>query len=264
MSDRIERYYSQRVKNLFNHIHDFEVDISESSLHDFRVELKKIKAVFKFLKFVYGKQEIKKITHLLDLIFQEAGYIREQQLMQSWIKENTLSEIEKKYFPEKLLKSTITSFHDKFSEYKKKLDELLKQYNKLIEKTNQIVADQYVMKLKHSIEKKLYKKKSEAEWHELRKIIKQWLYASNWVTERDSSEISQLYPYYNKLQEAIGVWHDKITIRESLLTMQAHLSKELPIQKDYAIALKKINASIKYTSKEVEQLLNKFKQLELN
>ncbi|MEY2903669.1 MAG: hypothetical protein RLY89_2775 [Bacteroidota bacterium] len=37
----LHSYFKQRVKQVFNHLHDFDSSMSETDLHDFRVELKK-------------------------------------------------------------------------------------------------------------------------------------------------------------------------------------------------------------------------------
>lgn len=262
MNNKIERYYSHRVKNIFNQIHDFEISITESTLHDFRVEIKKIKTVTKFLKSVYGKSEIKKIKNILDSTFQEVGNIRELQLMHNWFEENNFEEIEKNFFNKYAISTFLTSFRNKLPDLKKDLDKLLKPNIKLLEKTNQIVVDQYVLKLKYSIEKRLQKKQIEPEWHQLRKLIKQWSYSTNWVSsEENTFEIKRLYAYCNKLQELIGNWHDQIIIQEFLLDMQFYVSKELAVQKEYVMALKKINTTIEATQKEVKTFLKKYQLL---
>src|SRR5881275_1468372 len=85
MHTPLEKYFAQRVKNLFNHLHDFELVGDEVSLHDLRVEMKKLRAILKFLRTVYPRQKLKRPAHLLRSIFQRAGAIREYQILLQWL-----------------------------------------------------------------------------------------------------------------------------------------------------------------------------------
>ena len=97
MHTPLQKYFAQRVKNLFNHLHNFELNGDDISLHDFRVEIKKLRAVIKFLRDIYPKQKLKKAGHLLRTIFQTAGEIREYQLMQQWLQKYQFPVIENEY-----------------------------------------------------------------------------------------------------------------------------------------------------------------------
>src|SRR5438874_12013791 len=110
MHTPLEKYCAQRVKNLFNHLHDFELMGDEVSLHDLRVEMKKLRAIIKFLRAVYTKQKLKKPAHALRAIFQNAGHIRQMQIIQQWMQKNNFSVIEQTYYPPKKLKELIKDF----------------------------------------------------------------------------------------------------------------------------------------------------------
>src|SRR6476646_5415837 len=99
MHTPLEKYFAQRTKNLFNHLHDFELMGDEVSLHDLRVEMKKLRAVIKFLRNIYSRQRLKKPAHSLRAIFQQAGEIRETQIMQQWLQKNNFTVIEQTYYP---------------------------------------------------------------------------------------------------------------------------------------------------------------------
>ena len=80
-------------------MHDFELMGDEISLHDLRVEMKKLRAIMKFLRNIYSKTRIKKPAHTLRAIFQQAGEIREYQIISQWLQKNNFSIIEHVYFP---------------------------------------------------------------------------------------------------------------------------------------------------------------------
>ncbi|MBK8089214.1 MAG: CHAD domain-containing protein [Chitinophagaceae bacterium] len=72
-------------------------------------------------------------------------------------------------------------------------------------------------------------------WHELRKIIKQLLYAQNWLSE---SEKIKLLPvkqtaFLDQLQEAIGNWHDAEDLKTWLSDEQFFLRTESNIKSQF-------------------------------
>lgn len=257
MQSSLQRYFSLRINKLFNHLHDFELMGDEASLHDFRVELKKLKSVIRFLKTIYPKQKFKKINHLLGSIFQNAGEIREYQLLLQWLQKHELKNIAANYFPEEKMKLMIASFHQQSASYKTDLKEVIERCSKYVQITNKILPEQYVTELNAQIEKLLHKHLSAKDWHELRKLIKKWMYASNWIVHEEKNKINSLFSYYNKLQETIGQWHDLLVIKETLYQKQIHLSADIDIQKDLSKALEKLNHSIRYREKQVSEIISR-------
>ncbi len=257
MQTSLQRYFSLRINKLFNYLHDFELIGDEGSLHDFRIELKKLKSIIKFLKTIYPKQKFKKINHLIGSIFQNAGEIREYQLLLNWLKKHELKNISDNYFPDEKMKRMLNSFHQQSETYKTDLKEVIERCGKYVQITNKILPEQYVTELNAKIDKLLHKQLSSNDWHELRKLIKKWMYATNWIVYEEESKIDSLFSYYNKLQETIGQWHDLLVIKEILYQKQIHLSAEIDIQKDLNKALEKLNHSIKYREKQVTEIISK-------
>jgi CHAD domain-containing protein len=259
MHTPLQKYFAQRVKNLFNHLHDFDLNGDEISLHDFRVEMKKLRSILKFLREVYPKQKLKKPAHLLRTVFQSAGEIREYQLLQQWLEKQECKVIEQKYFPKDDLHLKTEVFRQRSESYKDDLKEIIASTNSFIDLTNEILAEQYVVELNAQIERMCRHNLPVTEWHELRKIIKQWMYAINWV-KQDEDESDENYPNFsfnNKLQEAIGQWHDLEIIKDSFSERQIYLSQDIDVQKEFSVAWEKLQASLKYHERKVEDMLNR-------
>jgi CHAD domain-containing protein len=255
MQTQLQRYFSQRVKHLFNYLHEFELTGSEVSLHDFRIEMKKLKAIIKFLRSVYPKQKFKKASHSLRNIFQSAGEIREYQILQQWMHKIELPTIEKNYFPNDKMDVMIKAFHARSGNFKLQLKEIVEFCTKFIQTTNSILAEQYVVELYAQIDKILKRAPSMSDWHELRKIIKQWMYAINWLPQNTETDVA--LSYYNKLQEAIGQWHDLEVIKDTFTMKQIYLSSDMNVQKDFSKAWDKLHQSLRYREKIVEDILSK-------
>ncbi len=79
------------------------------------------------------------------------------------------------------------------------------------------------------------------------------MYAINWINDGSEIDIS----YYQKLQEAIGYWHDAEVIKESLLQKKIFLSKDMELQKSFSIANEKLSHAIRYREKQIADLLSK-------
>lgn len=254
MHTPLEKYFAQRTKNLFNHLYDFELKGDEVSLHDLRVEMKKLRAIIKFLRNIYPNQKLKKPAHMLRNIFQDAGYIRELQILQQWLQKNQFAVIERTYYPPDKQQQMIGEFQKSTGELKNDCKEIIETLTVFVHGTNEILAEQYFVDLNAQVEKQCRKNLPQIEWHELRKLIKQRIYAYNWVrheTENDDPNFS----YYNKLQEAIGLWHDLEFIKESLSQKQVYLSQDIEVQKDFNLAWDKLESSLKYREKTVEEML---------
>ncbi|CAN5164565.1 hypothetical protein BH11BAC6_BH11BAC6_10330 [soil metagenome] len=259
MDTPLEKYFALRVKNLFNHLHDFELNGDESSLHDMRVEIKKLRAIVRFLGSVYHKQQLKKPAHLLRAIFQKAGEIRESQLLQQWLQKNQYHAIEHTYFPSEKLDFLIEQFRKNEVQYKDDFKEIIESLSKFVHSTNEILAEQYFIDLNAQVEKLCRKNLPHADWHELRKLIKQRIYAYNWVRHEEKTEDTNFH-YYNKLQEQIGLWHDIEIIKDNFSQKQVYLSQDIDVQIDFNLAWEKLTASHRYREKQVEELLGRVMQ----
>lgn len=255
MPSPLQKYFSQRVKNLFNHLHDFDVSAEEGALHDLRVELKKLRAVIKFLQQVYSKQKLKRPAHLLRTIFQEAGEIREYQLLQQWLRKYNLKVLEEKYFPPQQLAEMIADFRKQAPAFKNDLKEIVELTGRFVVHTNGILAEQYFTDLHAQLQEKTYAELPSIEWHDLRKLIKQWMYALNWVAQEEVAAKETALAYYNKLQEQIGQWHDLEMVKEAFSQKQIYLSQDMEVQKDFALAWEKLTHSLRYRERQVLDML---------
>ena len=252
MAKPLEVYFSLRQKHVFNYLHEFELQGNEAALHDFRVELKKLRALFKFLRSVYSKQKLKKADHKIRAIFLEAGEIREYQQIQQWLMKHKLHAFDKDYLPLIRLTAITQQFQQLAAKHKRDLKEVFDETSKWISITNEILAEQYRVSLHAQIIKSLQSTPNQKDWHDLRKLIKQWLYAQSWVIIEKEDGDSALF---NRIQESIGHWHDFVLIKETLLQKQIFLSKDLTVQKDYSRACSKLEQAIKNKEKQVINLL---------
>lgn len=256
MRTPLEKYFAQRIKNLFNHLHDFELQGDEVSLHDLRVEMKKLRAVIKFLRQVYPGQKLKRPAHALRAIFQQAGEIREMQILEGWLQKNNFVIIEQAYYPPEKLHALIRDFQRITEKLKEDFNGIIDTVSKFVESTNEILAEQYFTNLNAQLESLCNKDLPKTDWHELRKLIKQRIYAYNWINHESENDDPH-FSFYNKLQETIGLWHDLELIKESFSQKQVYLSQDIEVQKDFNLAWDKLESSIRQKERQIEEMLSK-------
>ncbi len=248
----LHTYFKQRVKQVFNHLHNFDSSMSETDLHDFRVELKKMRAILKFLSKIYSKQKLKKSARLLANIFQQAGDIREYQILLQWLDKNDMNDLIIQCFPEHRMIEMIQHFQQQTHLFKLELKELVDQLTDFVKSTNSILSEQYATDLFAQINKIILKDCNTSQWHDLRKRIKQWQYACNWVDEKDWNLENA---YFQKLQEAIGNWHDIETIQQILVSQHKAYSNQIEVLMELTKASQVLEKSNKLRKREVQELL---------
>lgn len=261
MSNHFQTNYSQWVKNLFNDLHEYDLKGDAASLHDLRIGMKKIRSIISFLRTIYPKQKLKKASHKIRVIFQEAGEIREYHLLQQWLTKNELTSFDQQYLPKHTLQNLTDTFHQQAATNKQVLKEVTVEVGKYVQATNQILAEQYVADLQAQIKTVTKKRPATDEWHSLRKLIKQWMYAINWIGNGEDTKTEAKLYHYKRLQEAIGYWHDAAVMRDTLYRKQIYLSQDMEVQKDFTRACAKLNQSIRYRERRIRGLLNLFVSL---
>ncbi len=205
------------------------------ALHQFRVSIKKIRSVLRYFEYLrLHEKKIKQRKKQLRHVFQSAGFIREAQLQIQWLKRNRYRILLK----ESLLESDVTFYEQVFLDEAEKSRKILmsirKELNQFCKETDETSVYNYAENLKLTIFFQQLSVKM-AEWHELRKIIKQLLYAQNWLSEKDKIKILPVKQaaFLNELQEAIGNWHDAEDLKKWLSDEQFFLRKELNIKSQF-------------------------------
>ena len=88
--EKLQVYFTQSLQTLFNIWTDTIQEGSVSNIHDLRVQLKRMKAIYSFLQWVYGKSSLGKIPYLSRDIFQQTGEWRELQILQLWLQKEKI------------------------------------------------------------------------------------------------------------------------------------------------------------------------------
>ncbi|MDQ3021977.1 MAG: CHAD domain-containing protein [Bacteroidota bacterium] len=189
---------------MLDKLEEYESIPEQETLHNIRVELKKIKTIFHLINFCSKNFNASKEYKPLNKIFREAGKIRKVYLTEKlflehrikFVKEATNINIENKL---------IYEFRQNISRYKNNIGKNYKSLEKNFYKVDINCYRKYLDIKKHKADITIYADTDESELHEARKIIKEIIYLSN----ISPSAKKNINPLYDEIQNVIGRWHDK-------------------------------------------------------
>ena len=251
MDRNFHTYYRQTTLSLLNSWMETAQVGSASNLHDLRVQMKRMRAIFAFLQSIYGKGSLGKLPKVTRELFQQAGEWREMQLINQWLHKINVQLDATIGFTEAEIEQqenqTQAYLQKHFNAYTKQM----KKAEVLANKTHSILAEQYFMQLSASLKKGIKKAKLK-DWHEVRKICKKWMYASNWL-EKDRLPNQKKIHAITKLEKYIGEWHECCTIINRLEEAE-HMDKApLATRQAMALAFASIHKKEKLAVKKTKQ-----------
>ncbi len=248
----IENYSKARIKDL-NEL--LSISLSKNSydtLHQIRIEIKKLHAISRFLEYCNIQFLNKKTTTILELIFSTTGKIRELQVALQLIK---------KLFPEMKTHESVGILKKRLEKYLDNFTKKSRKYGKI--KDNSIAKEIKINKLKLMTYINLLQ--------DSQRLI------SNGTKERPSmihkirvnlKDISYLYKllqieYANEknLQFVLnlGEWHDLVSLRKLILKILAKNEFNELNTSQLILVIQKINRRI---NDKLEQL-NRINQIKI-
>lgn len=255
----VREYSEKQISSALQLLEEYNATSNEEVLHQLRVSLKKIKAVLDYLRTLHPKK-IKSTRKKLQFVFHAAGSLREAQLRLKWLTEKKLlllirhSSFDQKIKEEKEL--FVTHKHDYLKKQKSVSDEI----DKCLKKVDEEDLLRYALKLKAKLQEQL-PVFSKENWHALRKLIKQLLYAYHWLTDQDKLKVLTVTAFkkLDMLQENIGIWHDAVDLQQWLTDGQFFLSKDKSVKqqfnKAFALVQKDIEVKEKVVIKQLQAII---------
>lgn len=256
----LKQYTEGQMDAAIDWLQQYVQTADEEALHQFRVSLKKIHAVMHYFRQnEHHSKKIKQLKRLQKELFSKAGFIRDAEIKMHWLERNRKPLLLKaSSLPEKK-----ENFRQYFSAQSKKNISLLKAIKEQLvvltkeEKAATVFA--YSLQLKESVQQLISQHSASDDWHELRKKIKQLLYAWHWNRKEDQLKLLKVNELnmLDQLQNAIGAWHDAENLREWFGNEQFFLNEDMQVKKQFNSAWKKVLAELEQNEKAVEQLLKK-------
>lgn len=225
------------------------------TMHQLRVTLKKITAVTNCLS--ENKNDSKTIHQLkkkIRTIFKKAGQIRDAELTTVWLKKNRFHLLYNEATAFFEMDTKRKAFMQKSSFDAKKLQLVCKGVKKYTGHKRDFAG--YVLQLKQNlfITNNLL---LQSNWHEIRKNIKQILYAVNWLPANEQLKVLKVAEHKKLefLQELIGSWHDGEQLKQWLTDRQFFLKDDEKIRHQFNRCWQKLQTQQLADEKPITELL---------
>lgn len=205
-----------------------------NNIHNIRVNIKKLRALYKLLERLSGKMfSEKQHAILFKKIFRETGKLRDIQIKTKILDNYKSAESVKKLFgyidasKEQALKSIRNSLADfnfqKYSESENLVKELITELPSA-EIENECVK--FIIRSAKKIKRHLESEKSTEQIHEIRKLLKELHAASDILfLIKESKALKNFLKLVKNTEENLGKWHDNIILLVSLSEFFNNLKK---------------------------------------
>ncbi|MEJ8818989.1 CHAD domain-containing protein [Lacibacter sp. H407] len=256
----VREYSEKQISSALHLLEQYNTASNEEVLHQLRVSLKKIKAVLDHLRTLHPKK-IKSTRKKLQLVFHAAGSLREAQLRLKWLAEKKLLLLIRHSSFDQKIKEEEELFVTNKHGHLKKLKSVSEEIDKYLKKVEEEDLLRYALELKAKLQEQLPIVLKD-NWHALRKLIKQLLYAYHWLTEQDKLKVLTVTAYkrLDMLQENIGIWHDVVDLQQWLTDGQFFLSKEKSVKQQFNKAFALVQKDIEVKEKVVMKQLQAIKK----
>ncbi len=219
-----------------------KIDYDEDAIHDFRVSVKRMKAVLRLLENIISDNSFVSKNNIASIkkIYGSAGIIRDSQVQVSMIKKyekklNIFFDFYKQYFNEyeKVGKKKF-DFENKVFRYEllaNEIDEIKYNIdnNIAIEPSNSIF-DFVKIQYKYFI-KLLNDTSNEENLHDARRKIKEINYVLEIVQIYTESIDKQLLLNLKRAGSMLGKWHDKVVMIENIEILEEFIKEQSNIDK---------------------------------
>lgn len=257
--NQLKDYTEKQLQTALHLLKQYCTAPKQEVLHQLRVSLKKLKAVLDYLHSVHPKK-IKSLRKKVQLVFHAAGDLREAQLRLKWLKSKRCYQLIKFSSFDQKIQEEEEQFIAQSEEYCKLLSTVHEELSKYSKKIKDSDSLEYALKLKQKLDGLLLLI-AQKDWHELRKLIKQLIYAHHWLAEKNKLKVLAVLPFQkmDHLQEAIGVWHDAVDLLQWLTDQQFFLSKDKSVTMQFNKAFALVKKDMEAKEKEVVKLLRTIK-----
>lgn len=226
------------MKDLEKYFHDPQVEI----LHQFRVKLKKIRAVFFHLEEMRDQKSVKKIHQDVKKIFRKAGEIRELQLEIAWLEKHRKFNLLRLMQYESKLRKADKYFHNRIPYMLDTFKKVCRKTENRLSKLTQQQTDQYISKKWQVVLLPLLTNIDQKYWHETRKGVKQLVYARHWIATDTilQKKVISIFLSLDKLQNNIGNWHDLDLLAHKIQHIGKKMEGHSILQREQQLALKRL------------------------
>jgi CHAD domain-containing protein len=257
----LKKYFDKSSQKVVMYLSDSGGKHPVKTLHELRVEIKRIRFVCHLIQHFNKKSDVDLIYKPYEKVFKNAGKIRSIQMQRKLITMLEESDVFDKIIKEH--KRNEKKLLRKFFKKAEIQSEILNAYKPLIngeiEKIINPDLESYADHLLKFLFHNLTTKTKPEELHELRKKVKELIFMgrfskalNEFISTRLNIEIA------DNLQEKIGDWHDKLELLNILSDKNIKVKKSELIL--FQIAITKIKTAMNNDINEIKLLVSGFHQ----
>ena len=226
------------------HLEAFLETGNQEDLHRFRVQIKKLKAMFSLLEDASSQQGLLKNFKPVRKIFKYAGHIRDAHTNLLLSERYKLTNEAFETGQQKIIADGTNEFQSNRKKFIKSIEGSYKSLKKQLPKvSDEAIAEFYKNQLEH-IAGKLAVPDFSEEMHSNRKLIKTLVYNHKLTDKALEGSLHINSEYLDKLQSTIGEWHDNIVAEQLFASPELN---DLPVLKK----IKKTNAGVQRNIKSL-------------
>jgi len=242
---RQQKYLNKKLGELTLQLENYKNSSNQDNLHAMRIAIKKYRAMVFVVMEISGHKKLKSNIKPMKTFFRMAGEIRtvfvHQKILNTHnINNKFLNKKLKKELNEKesVFMKNAPSVYKSIVKADKKIVKLLPEF-----KNDQILRyiDKCLNLLRDCLEK-------AEDFHECRKKLKRLMYLKEIFSTKAIVKTQLNFNYIDKLQDAIGHWHDMLMLKDFLLD-NIEVSNDL---------IKKIEENLVSSEDDVNELKNDF------
>jgi CHAD domain-containing protein len=245
---RLKRLLEKDIQAISQHLEAFLTTRQQDQLHQFRVQIKKLKSLLVLFTINKSNKKLLQILKPIKKIFQHAGTIRDAYIHLQLADEFGITHSAFAKQQEELLSDETAKFCEAGRKHIKAVTRTGKKLRSALRKIDPAhITDFYRSEL-DAIALTLAKRKFNEEMHECRKQVKNLLYNQKLSEKIGDGGFIVNIRYLDKVQETLGRWHDSVLARDLFLT-------QMPGEQQ---AIDKLNRQINIHEKAIERISGNF------
>lgn len=259
--NRLQSYTAQQCKRIPALLHAYERHRNPEYMHQLRVAIKKLRAVVRYMR-TYDGKPLKKFAHHLRDFFRQAGALREIEIQMEWLQQNGGTALVAVLQYQKTIDAHIAGLQPLIPHFIDAVKDYSPALLRLCHQQHPAALQAYAAALKNELLQQAQHAQPNG-WHELRKLIKQLLYAWHWLDADGQAALltQQQYTYFDQLQEYIGNWHDALLRTAWLGDTQLYLHTSAAVRQAFAVCWQHNRQQVQAAEKKVRQQLRRIPHL---
>ncbi|MDP9046757.1 MAG: CHAD domain-containing protein [Bacteroidota bacterium] len=232
------KYLDKEWQEMIVHLAGFLESGDQEELHQFRVQVKKLRAMLYLFEHTSRQYGLLKKFKPVRKIFKHAGQIRDAytnlQLSSRYELKNEAFEASQ----QKIIEEEINAFRENAKKYIKSINNAYKQIKKQLPHIDNSLIVEFYKKQLEQVAASLELLKFNEEMHNNRKLIKILMYNRKLADKSLDGLLTFNAAYFDQLQTNLGDWHDNVVAAELFASREVN-------DKPVAALIRKKNNTIK-------------------